>query len=335
MTPDPLPPVQRRRPGVLLALALLLPLSLLWGAASGAYYIPPLEIPRVLREGLEGASVLLSIRFPRVLLAALVGGTLALSGAVLQGLLRTPLVEPGLVGLGLGAAAGAVLWLAFFPLAAWGLPLAAAVGVLGVLFLLLRLVPEGSEQPGARLLLVGLLLSSVLSAFIGFLQFRVGDPQGRSLTFWTLGGLGGASWELLTLTAPLALLSGLLLLGQSRALNAFTLGEEEAYHLGIAVGPLKRQALLLVALGVGAVVGAAGNIAFVGLLVPWLLRALGGADHRFVLPAAWLLGASLTVLADLAARTLFTPSELPVGLLTTLVGGPLFLYLFAREGWRG
>ncbi|MCS7069231.1 MAG: iron ABC transporter permease [Meiothermus sp.] len=333
MTPDPRQ-FQRRRQGLLLALALLLPASLLLGAASGAYYIPPLEIPRVLQQGLEGASVLLNLRFPRVLLAALVGGTLALSGAVLQGLLRTPLAEPGLVGLGLGAAFGAVLWLAFFPLAAWGLPLAAALGVLGVLGLLLRLVGEG-EQPGVRLLLMGLLLGSVLSALIGFLQFRVGDPQGRSLTFWTLGSLGGASWELLALTAPLALLSGVLLLGQSRALNALTLGEEEAFHLGISVGALRWRALLLVALGVGAAVGAAGNIAFVGLLVPWLLRALGGADHRFVLPAAWLLGASLTVLADLAARTLFAPAELPVGLLTTLVGGPLFLYLFARGGWRG
>ncbi len=324
-----------RRRLLLVVLALLLPASLLLAAASGAYYIPPLEIPRVLREGLEGASVLLNIRFPRVLLAALVGGTLALSGAVLQGLLRTPLVEPGLLGLGAGAALGAVLWLAFFPLAAWGLPLAAALGVLVTLALLLRLAPAGGEQTGVRLLLVGLLLTTILNALVGLLQFRVGDPQGRSLTFWTLGGLGGASWELLALTAPLALLSGLALLRLGRALNALTLGEEEAFHLGIGVAALKRQALLLVALGVGAAVAAAGSIAFVGLLVPWLLRAWGGADHRFVLPGAWLLGASLTVLADLVARTALAPAELPVGLLTTLLGGPLFLLLLGREGWRG
>lgn len=324
-----------RRRLLFLGLALLLPASLLLAAASGAYHIPPLKIPRVLWEGLEGASVLLNLRFPRVLLAALVGGTLALSGAVLQGLLRTPLAEPGLLGLGAGGALGAVLWLAFFPLAAWGLPLAAALGVLATLALLLRLVPEGGEQTGVRWLLVGLLLSTILSAFIGLLQFRVGDPQGRSLTFWTLGGFGGAGWELLALTAPLALLSALALLRLGRALNALTLGEEEAYHLGVGVAALKRQALLWVALGVGAAVAAAGNIAFVGLLVPWLLRAWGGADHRFVLPAAWLLGASLTVLADLAARTVLAPAEVPVGLLTTLLGGPLFLFLLGREGWRG
>ncbi|RDI95205.1 iron ABC transporter permease [Meiothermus sp. QL-1] len=324
-----------RRRFLLLGLALLLPASLLLGAASGAYYIPPLEIPRVLREGLEGAPVLLNIRFPRVLLAALVGGTLALAGAALQGLLRTPLAEPGLLGLGMGAALGAVLWLAFFPLLPFGLPLAAALGALGVVFLLLRLVGEPAEQPGVRLLLLGLLLSPILSALIGLLQFRVADPQGRSLTFWTLGGLGGASWELLALTAPTALLSTLALLRLGRSLNALTLGEEEAFHLGVAVRALQRWGLLWVALGVGAAVAAAGNIAFVGLLVPWLLRAIGGADHRFVLPAAWLLGASLTVLADLVARTAFAPAELPVGLLTTLVGGPLFLFLLVRGGWRG
>lgn len=323
---------QRR---LLLLMALLLPASLLLAAASGAYYIPPLEIPRVLREGLEGASVLLNIRFPRVLLAALVGGSLALNGVVLQGLLRTPLVEPGLLGLGVGAALGAVIWLAFFPVATWGLPLAAALGVLFTLALLLRLVPAGGEQTGVRLLLVGLLLTTILSALVGILQFRVGDPQGRSLTFWTLGGFGGASWELLTLTAPLALLSALALLRLGRALNALTLGEEEAFHLGIAVAALKRQALGWVALGVGAAVAAAGNIAFVGLLVPWLLRSWGGADHRFLLPAAWLLGASLTVLADLVARTALAPTELPVGFITTLLGGPLFLGLLWREGWRG
>lgn len=326
---------ERRRQGVLLALALLLPLCLLLGASGGAYPIAPLEIPRVLKEGLEGAAVLLNIRFPRVLLAAVVGGTLAMTGAALQGLLRTPLVEPGLLGLGLGAAAGAVLWLAWFPLVPWGLPLAAALGVLGVLGLLLRLAAGEGAPAGVRLLLLGLLLSPILSALIGLVQFRVGDPQGRSLSFWTLGGLGGASWELLALTAPLALLSALALLGLGRALNALTLGEEEAYHLGVAVGALKRWGLFLVALGVGAAVAAAGNIAFVGLLVPWLLRALGGADHRFVLAGAWLLGASLTVLADLLARTLFAPAELPLGLLTTLLGGPLFLFLLVREGWRG
>ncbi len=318
-----------------LILALLLAASMLLAASSGAYYIAPLEIPRVLQEGLEGAYVLLNIRFPRVLLAALVGGSLALCGAVLQGLLRTPLVEPGLLGLGGGAALGALLWLSFFPALVWGLPAAAGLGVLLTLVLLLRLAPVGGEQSGVRVLLMGLLLSTFFSALIGLLQFRVGDPQGRSLTFWTLGSFGGANWELLALTAALALPSAVVMLRLGRALNALSLGEEEAFHLGIGVEALKRHALMLVALGTGAAVAAAGNIAFVGLLVPWLVRLAVGADHRMVLPSAWLLGASLTVLADLLARTALSPAELPVGTLTTLAGGPLFLFLLLKEGWRG
>ncbi|MER3478997.1 MAG: heme ABC transporter permease [Meiothermus sp.] len=331
-----LPAVQKRLGRYRRAIWLVgvaLPVVLLLAAGIGAYWIPPPEIPRVLLQRLEGYAVLVEIRFPRVLLAALVGATLALSGAVLQGMFRNPLADPGLIGVSAGAGLGAALWIVLFGALGWsylGLPLAAFLGGLLAVSLVWRVAQSGPRVHTATLLLAGIAVSSVSGAAIGLLLFLADDQQLRSITFWTLGGFGGANWALLALTAPFMLLAGAGLLRLARPLNALVLGEGEAYHLGISVERMKRQAVTLTALGVGAAVAAAGGIGFVGLVVPHLFRLFAGPDHRYLLVGSALGGAVLTVLADLVSRTVVAPAELPVGVITALVGGPFFLWLLLR-----
>lgn len=324
---------QRRYRRTLWFFAIALPITLLLGAGIGAYWIPPLDIPRVLWERQEGYTVLTEIRFPRVLLAAMVGGVLGLAGAVLQGLFRNPLADPGLIGVTAGAGFGAAVWLVLFGgfgLAYLGLPVSAfAFGLLTVL-LVWRLSQVGGRVNTATLLLSGIALNSLSGAAIGLLIFLADDQQLRSLTFWTLGGFGGANWMLLLVTIPAMLVATLWLWRLGRSLNALVLGEGEAYHLGVAVEKLKRQAIVMSALGVGGAVAAAGGIGFVGLVVPHLFRLLAGPDHRFLLPGSFLGGAVLCVLADLVSRTIVAPAEIPVGVITTLVGGPFFLWLLVR-----
>ncbi|WP_276953907.1 FecCD family ABC transporter permease [Allomeiothermus silvanus] len=331
-----LPPLQKRQGRYRRAIWLVgvaLPVVLLLAAGIGAYWIPPLEVPRVLSQKLEGYAVLVEIRFPRVLLAALVGATLALSGAVLQGMFRNPLADPGLIGVSAGAGFGAALWIVLFGALGWsylGLPLAAFLGGLFTVVLVWRVAQSSPRVHTATLLLAGIALNSVSGAAIGLLLFLADDQQLRSITFWTLGGFGGANWSLLALTAPFMLVAIFGLLRLAKPLNALVLGEGEAYHLGVSVEQMKRQAIALTALGVGAAVAAAGGIGFVGLVVPHLFRLFAGPDHRYLLVGSALGGAVLSVLADLISRTVVAPAELPVGVITALVGGPFFLWLLLR-----
>ncbi|MCX7600988.1 MAG: iron ABC transporter permease [Meiothermus sp.] len=320
----------------LLALGLLLPAALLLAAGIGAYYIPPWEIPRVLLEKADQAyAVLVSIRFPRVVLAAAVGALLALSGAVLQGLFRNPLADPGLIGVTAGAGLGAAIFIILIPgagaLQVFALPLMAFVGGLLTTLLVWRLASSGGRVQVLTLLLAGIALNAAAGALIGLLISRATDEQLRSLTFWTLGGYGGATWTTLLAMAPTGLVAlwGLLRLG--RPLNALVLGEREAFHLGVNLEPFKRQAVALSALAVGTAVAAAGGVGFIGLVAPHLFRLLAGPDHRYLLLGATLLGASLSVLADLVARTAVAPAELPVGVVTSLLGAPFFIWLLLRH----
>lgn len=335
-------PRSRRYRLTLLVLGLFLPLGLLLGAGLGAYPIPPQEIPGILLRG-EGVEyqVLTALRLPRVLGAALVGGLLALAGAVLQGLFRNPLVDPGLIGVSSGAALGAALFIVLVPgsslVQVYGLPLFAFLGGLLATWLLWRTAhtPSGAQVP--VLLLAGIALNALVGAAIGLLTFLATDDQLRSFTFWTLGGFSGVTWPFLLAALPFALLAFLFLLPLARGLNALALGEREAFHLGVHLHGVKRRAVAASALGVGAAVALAGGVGFIGLVAPHLFRLLAGPDHRFLLPGATLLGASLAVLADLLARTLAAPAEIPVGVVTAFLGGPFFLYLvlrFKREVYR-
>jgi iron complex transport system permease protein len=334
----PLPRPQARYRTALLLLWLVLPFAVLLSAGSGAYFIPPLAIPGILLEqGAENQAahaVLTSIRFPRVVLALVAGALLALSGAVMQGLFRNPLADPGLIGVSAGAALGAAVFIILVPgagaLEVFALPLMAFVGGLLATLTVWALASHGGRVHTLTLLLAGIALNALVGAMIGLLITQATDEQLRSLTFWTLGGYSGATWLLLASIAPTALISVWGLLRLSRPLNALVLGESEAYHLGVHLHSFKRRAMALAALAVGTAVAAAGGVGFIGLVAPHLFRLLAGPDHRYLLVGSMLLGAVLSLFADLAARTLVSPAELPVGVVTSLLGAPFFIWLLLR-----
>ena len=323
----------QHRAKILFILIGFLPISISIAAGVGAYQILPWRIPQILLFREEGFAVLTYVRFPRVVLSSVVGAMLAISGATLQGIFRNPLADPGLIGVTAGAGLGATLWIVLIgsgALGVWGLPFAAfACGMLVTIGVWKIAASQGSVST-VTLLLAGIALNSFAGAGIGIMTFLADDEQLRSLTFWLLGGFGGATWPVVFITLPIAVIGMFVLLRLAAALNAMSLGESEAYHLGVSTESLKRWAIFGVALIVGAAVSAAGGIGFVGLVVPHLIRLIGGADHRYVLPGSAVGGAILLVLADLLARTVVVPAELPVGIVTALIGGPFFLWLLLR-----
>ena len=284
-------------------------------------------------------AVLLAIRLPRVVLGVAVGAALAACGAALQGLFRNPLADPGLIGVATGAALGAACIIvlgttleSFLPTSLrpiW-LPLAAFTGGLLTTLLVYAIASRDGHTDVPTMLLAGVALNAIAAAGLGLLVFVSTDAELRDLNYWLLGSLGGTTWGNLLPTLPLLVVPLLLLCTQMRSLNALLLGETEALHLGVNVQLSKQIIILLVALATGTAVSMTGVIGFVGLVVPHLVRLITGPDHRIVLPVAMLLGATLMLIADLAARTLVLPAELPVGILTSCVGGPFFLWLLLR-----
>ncbi|HLV78406.1 MAG TPA: iron ABC transporter permease [Marinobacter sp.] len=309
----------------------------------GAYPLAWAEIGQVLMRSKTAdpvaAMVLLEVRLPRFLLGFLVGAVLAVSGAILQGLFRNPLADPGLIGVSAGASLAAIAvivlggtWLGGWLAVAgqWALPLAAFAGGSGTVFLAWWIANRAGQGSIATLLLVGIAINAVAGAATGLLTFYASDEELRSLTFWTMGSLGHADWEDLVLGAPFMLLALLVAPGLTRPLDAFLLGEPVAGHLGYRTVAVKKLAILVVGLGVGAAVAVSGLIGFVGLVVPHLVRQLLGASHRVVLPLSAVLGGTLLVAADSLARVVVSPAELPIGLMMALIGGPFFLGLLMR-----
>ncbi|OAB60988.1 hypothetical protein AY599_17975 [Leptolyngbya valderiana BDU 20041] len=338
----------------LLGLVALLVVAFLLSLGIGAVRIAPLEVLSILSERLGlgplvahepvEAAVLLSIRLPRACLAVLVGAALAIAGAAMQGLFRNPLADPGLIGISTGAALSAALVIVLggaLPLAVTGLlrdallPLAAFLGGLAVTWLVYRIASRDGRTEVATMLLAGIAINAVAGAGIGLLIFASDDQALRDLNFWLLGSLGGVTWDRLLIAAPFMLAPALAALWLARPLNALLFGETEALHLGFEVERVKRLVVVLSALAVGASVALTGVIGFVGLVVPHLVRLTLGPDHRALLPAALMLGASLLLLADLLARSLVLPAELPIGILTSCVGGPFFLWLLLRRRGLG
>ncbi|MWV16507.1 iron chelate uptake ABC transporter family permease subunit [Pseudomonas sp. L-22-4S-12] len=339
--------IVRPRP-LLIALGLLLLLALWLSLALGPISLPLADtLQAALRllgvplegEGLQQAELILGqIRLPRSLLGLAVGAVLALSGVAMQGLFRNPLADPGLVGVSGGAALGAAIaivggsYLGGLPpvLEPYLLSLCAFGGGLAVTALVYRFGRRDGQTHVATMLLAGVALTAMAGAGVGLFTYLADDATLRSLTFWNLGSLNGASysrlWPLLLVTLGVAA----WLPRRAAALNALLLGESEARHLGFDVERIKLELVLCTALGVGAAVAAAGLIGFIGLVVPHLMRLLVGPDHRVLLPASLLAGASLLLLADLVARLLLAPAELPIGIVTALLGAPFFLYLLLR-----
>lgn len=316
-------------------------LALLLGV--GAVPIPPWRVVgAVLGSGIGAdAAILWGLRLPRTLLAALAGAALGLSGAVMQGLFRNPLADPGLLGVSAGGAFGAVTMIVLLlPQVPPGLrphavALAAFAGALLVTALVLLLALRERQVGVAGLLLAGIVVNAFAGAGTSAMIYAADDMQLRDVTFWTMGSAAGATWPILgaTLLAALPLLLAAPLL--ARGLDALILGEREAASLGIRVEWLKWGAVGLVALAVGGAVAATGLIGFIGMVAPHLVRLAGGAGHRWVLPASALMGALLLAAADGLARTAVAPAELPIGLVTALLGAPIFLALLLRAEGPG
>lgn len=283
--------------------------------------------------------IVMEIRLPRVLLCALVGMALAVSGAAIQGLFRNPLAEPGLVGISSGAALAAasvivlgetILRNVLEPLGLYALPIAAFMGAAIVTLLIFRVASVAGRTVVATMLLAGIAINALTNASTGVLVFLANSEQIRDITFWSLGSLAGASWEVLRIAAMGICIPCIALLFLGRALNAMLLGEAEAMHLGVSMETVKRLIIVFVSLAVGTAVAFTGFIGFVGLVVPHLMRLVAGPDNRIVLPGSALLGAVILLGADLAARTIAAPAEVPIGIITALIGAPVFLGLLLR-----
>jgi iron complex transport system permease protein len=306
------------------------------GIALGAAALSPRELlDALLRRGNPvSVGIVWSLRLPRVALGFVVGGVLAVTGAALQALVRNPLADPYLLGLSGGAGLGAVLALAAGVVSAWILPAAAFAGALAATLIVYRLaLVAGGALDGRILLLAGVVVGSLCGALVAGILAVSDASQLKAATLWLMGSLGGVGWSgVLALTAY-AVPALAVLVAEARSLNLLALGEEPALHLGADVARTKRRVYVAASLLAAASVAAAGIIGFVGLVVPHAIRLLRGHDHRALLPSAFLLGGAFLVLADALARTAFSPLELPVGVVTAVVGVPIFAVLLRR--WTG
>lgn len=336
--------VSRLAPRTVLGLGTLLLLAaFVWGSARGAFTISPGQLLDVLAdlfasqaEPSQERLVFLNIRLPRLVLGIAAGMGLGVAGALMQGLFRNPLADPGLVGISSGAAlaAGAtiVLGASLFPdlpraLGSWTLVLAAFAGGLLVTFGVYMLAQGPGGTHVGLMLLAGVAVNALAGAGLGFLNFLATDEQLRNIQFWLLGSLGGARWSAVVLVSVLVAVAVAIGWSRAGALNAIALGEAQASLLGVPVERVKRQAVLATALAVGAVTATTGMIGFIGLIAPHWVRLVAGPDHRIVIPASGLLGGALVLAADSVARTMLAPAELPLGVLTAVIGVPMFLGL--------
>ncbi|MEU8021954.1 MULTISPECIES: FecCD family ABC transporter permease [Micromonospora] len=341
-----------RRAALLLAgLTAGLLLVALLAAGRGQVAIAPAEVlGSVLhRLGLDvgprpaaphGESALWLVRFPRVTLAAVVGAALGCSGAVMQGVFGNPLAEPGVIGVSAGAALGAALAIVtgVTVLGGWTVPAAAFAGGLATTWLVYTLARSGGRTEVVTLVLTGVAVNAVAGAAIGLLMFVADESGVQAIAFWNLGSLAQASWSAVGLAAPCLAVGLAATLADARRLDLLALGERSARHLGVDVERLRVRMIVVTALLGAAAVAFTGIISFIGLVVPHLVRMVAGPGHRLLLPASALGGAIVVVAADLAARTLVDYQELPLGVLTAVVGGPAFFWLLRRTrdragGW--
>jgi len=335
--------------GLLFSLTLLLIVVLVLAAGIGAFHITPLQVIDALLHplGLNMSSglseqqniVLWNIRLPRVLMGVVLGTGMAAAGGLLQGLFRNPLADPSLIGVssGAGLAAATVLVLGTHlsgfakVLGIFTLPLAAFFGGLAVTLLIQKISTRHGITLMPMMLLAGIGIAAIAEAGIGLFSYVSNDEQLRSLSMWRMGSLGSSNWLTVSVAAPIIGISLTMAFWIAPQLNALLLGEAEAMHLGVNVQNLKRKIISLSALNVGVLVAFCGIVGFIGLLAPHCVRLVNGPDHRGLLPASALLGATLVVTADLIARTAFAPAEMPLGVLTALMGAPFFLILLLRE----
>jgi len=335
-------------------LLIMLPLVSVLGLMTGPVFISLSDILSIML-GDDGATVgaangansqekliIEIIRLPRVMLSLIVGALLAACGALLQGLFRNPLADPALIGVSAGASVGASSVIVFGSMLTSGgvmlglsaISLGAFGGAIIASLIIYRLAtgPQGTSV--ATMLLAGIAISALSGAATNTLSYLADNDMLRRISLWQMGNLQGASWERVGLGALTAGCLAVLIPRETGALNAMLLGESEARHLGVNVEWLKRRLIIYSALGVAISVAIAGVIAFVGLMVPHLIRLLVGPDHRSLLPLSALAGAILLVAADALARVVIAPAELPVGIVTALLGAPFFLWLLVLQRGR-
>lgn len=285
-------------------------------------------------------AVLLNIRLPRIVLGVLIGAALATSGAVIQGLFRNPLSDPGLIGISSGASFFAVLMIvleaSFFKKISgvfgyYAISFAAFVGACLTTLIVYRLAMKDGRADVTMLLLVGICINALTGSFTGLLTYVATDEQLRNITFWSLGSLGGASWHTVLGVLPFTIIPVCLLPLLAKPLNALILGENQATLMGVKIHRVKQMIIILATIAVGGSVAVAGMIGFIGLVTPHIIRMAFGANNHIVLPASALLGATILSTADLIARTLVAPQELPIGILTALLGTPVFLYIILAD----
>ncbi len=318
------------------AAGIILAAEIALGLGLGAVTISVREVIAAVLQGpsAEGdqAMIIWTLRFPRVLLAAIEGASLGVAGAVMQGLFRNPMADPYVLGVSSGASLGAVLGMVTglsSVLGYWAMPASAFAGALLTIGIVYSLSTSKGRTDTWTLLLSGIAVSSLVSSAIAFIMvmFR---QRVDEIVFWTMGGLSRASWRSLAASLPYAVPGLIALCSQARALNALSFGEEPAFHLGVPVEKVKRVLLWVSSLVVAAGVAFTGPIGFVGLIVPHAVRLVAGPDHRSLLPLSGVMGANALLMADLLARTIAAPREIPVGVITALSGAPFFLYLLFR-----
>jgi iron complex transport system permease protein len=327
------------------ALIILLIIVMLWGIAFGSVHLSLHDMSEGVRKVFTGEkpsireAVFVQLRLPRVLLCGIVGSILAVSGVLMQGLFRNPIVEPGLIGTSAGAGLGASIVFVLAPnfsvvFKEWaGLlltPLMAFIGALAATMIVYSLARNAKRISIMSLLLVGIAINAVCMSGISFLAFIARDAQARSITFWNMGNFSGSSWMQVIIVGVVAAIVFIIAVFFSKQLNTLLLGEEEATYLGVNPNSLKRNILLLNTVMVSVATAFVGVIAFMGLIVPHMLRLMIGSDNKRLLPSAMLLGATLLICADTCGRLILAPAEVSVGIITSLVGAPVFIILLKR-----
>ncbi len=333
---------------ILSILALVLLVAVLLGLSMGAYHISIATILDNIKYAIIGNehadsiayNVFWYIRMPRVLMAVLIGATLAVAGVGFQGLFRNPLADAGLIGVGSGATIMAMCAIVLgntvlinfqSVLGQYFLNIAAFSGALASIFLVYRLSRSHGKTQIAIMLLAGIALNAIVGAFSGMITLAAKDEQLRTITFWSLGSLGGSTWMNVTSLLPFAAVTLILMPFFGKSLNALSLGEQDAQSMGIPIERVKNIIMIVCAIGVGACVAMAGMIGFIGLVIPHIFRMLLGPDHKKLIIVSSFGGAILLVLSDLISRTILSPVEIPIGIITSLIGGPFFMYLLLKE----
>jgi iron complex transport system permease protein len=315
----------------------------IWAFTEGAYPVEWSDLMSVFFEKNESAFVLFEIRMPRVIGAAAVGAILGMSGLSLQAMMRNDLAEPSLLGISSGAALMAGIAIIIMPIIQLTsstdmrgmlMALFAFIGALSAVFAVQRLSRIQQRVDVQQLILTGVAINAICGAGAGVLSYLSNDEQLRSITFWTLGSFGGLNQYKVFVLLSLAFLLFISMRWNAKQLNLMTLGEYEAMHLGVSVEKLKRRMILLVSLCVGVAVAFCGIIGFIGLVIPHIVRLLVGSNHEWTVPYVALIGAVVMVLADMVSRTVVLPSELPVGIVTAILGAPFFIHLLRKNQRR-